>query len=85
MFTNNIDENCEILKELILGVPPSQRDVCKRAAAKIEKAFMDLQRDYPKNAAVALGAAFAIYMIAQRLVEQAKEKGDHSPLIQLIR
>lgn len=83
MFSNNIDENCEILKELIGGLPPSQRPKAKRAAVKIEKAFTDLQKDYPKDAAVALGAAFAIYMIGARIVEQAKE-GDHKGLIQLI-
>lgn len=84
MFTNNIDENCEILKELIAAIPPSQRQYAKKAAAKIEKSFMDLQRDHPKNAAVALGAAFAIYMIGARIVEQAKES-DGKGLIQLIR
>lgn len=83
MFTNDIEENCEILKELIRGIPPSQRGKAKRAAAKIEKAFTDLQKDYPKDGAVALGAAFAIYMIGARLVEQAKES-DGKSLIQLI-
>ena len=83
MFSNNIDENCEILKELIGGIPPGQRSKAKRAAMKIEKAFTDLQKDYPKDAAVALGAAFAIYMIGVRIVEQAKES-DGKGLIQLL-
>jgi hypothetical protein len=83
VFSQNIQENCEILKELIGGIPPSQRNKAKRAAAKIEKAFVDLQKDYPKDAAVALGAAFAIYMIGARIVEQAKE-GDGKGLIQLL-
>jgi hypothetical protein len=83
MFSQNIDENCEILKELIGALPPSQRPYAKSAAAKIEKAFTDLQRDYPKNGAVALGAAFAIYMIGARIVEQAKES-DGGGLIQLL-
>ena len=83
MFSQNIQENCEILKELIGGIPPSQRNKAKRAAAKIEKAFTDLQKDYPKDAAVALGAAFAIYMIGARIVEQAKES-DGKGLIQLL-
>lgn len=83
MFSQNIDENCEILKELIGGIPPTQRNKAKRAAMKIEKAFTDLQKDHPKDAAVALGAAFAIYMIGARIVEQAKE-GDGKGLIQLL-
>jgi hypothetical protein len=83
MFSQNIDENCEILKELLRGLPPSERNKSKRAAAKIEKAFTDLQKDYPKDGAVALGAAFAIYTIGARIVEQAKE-GDGKGLIQLL-
>ena len=83
MFSDSVDGNCEILKELIGGIPPSQRNKAKRAAMKIEKAFTDLQRDYPKDAAVSLGAAFAIYMIGARIVEQAKES-DGKGLIQLL-
>lgn len=83
MFSDNISENCEILRELIAGLPPSERPKAKRAAVKIEKAFTDLQRDYPKDAAVALGAAFAIYVIGERIVEQAKES-DGGGLIQLV-
>jgi predicted nuclease with RNAse H fold len=83
MFSDSVDGNCEILKELIGGIPPSQRNKAKRAAMKIEKAFTDLQRDHPKDAAVALGAAFAIYLIGQRIVEQAKES-DGKGLIQLL-
>lgn len=83
MFSQNIEENCEILKELLRALPPSERPKARRAAAKIEKTFTDLQKDYPKDGAVALGAAFAIYMIGARIVEQAKE-GDGKGLIQLL-
>jgi hypothetical protein len=83
LFSKDIDENKEILVELMRGLPPSQRNYARRAAMKIEKAFTDLQKDYPKNAAVALGAAFAIYSIGARIVEQAKES-DGKSLIQLI-
>ena len=85
MFSANIDENVETLAELLRGLPPSQRNKAARAAAKIEKAFTGLQKDHPKDAAVALGAAFAIFKIAERLVEQAKDTSqDHSGLIQLL-
>jgi len=83
MFTDSIDENCEVLKELLRGVPPSQRQRAAKAAAAIEKVFMGLQKDHPKDPAVALGAAFAIYMIGQRIVEQAKESPGKG-LIQLL-
>lgn len=83
MFTNDIEENCEILRELLRGIPPTQRNRAKKAAAAIEKVFVGLQKDNPKDPAVALGAAFAIYMIGARIVEQAKE-GKHDNLIQLL-
>jgi hypothetical protein len=85
MFSNNIDENCETIKELLRGLPPSARGRAKKAAATIEKVFVGLQRNNPKDGATALGAAFAIYMIGARIVEQAKEGGkEHENLIQLL-
>ena len=85
MFSNNIDENCETIKELLRGLPPSARGRAKKAAATIEKVFVGLQRNNPKDGATALGAAFAIYMIGARIVEQAKEGGEeHKNLIQLL-
>lgn len=83
MFTNNIEENCDILKELIRALPPSHRHRARAASAAIEKVFVGLQKDNPKDGAVTLGAAFAIYMIGAKIVEQSKE-GQHENLIQLI-
>lgn len=83
MFSNDIEENCETMKELLRALPPSARGRAKMAAAAIEKVFMGLQKDHPKDGAVALGAAFAIYMIGAKIVEQAKE-GKHDNLIQLL-
>jgi hypothetical protein len=83
MFSNDITENCETIKELLGALPPSARGRAKKAAAAIEKVFVGLQRNNPKDGATALGAAFAIYMIGARIVEQAKE-GKHENLIQLI-
>ena len=83
MFSNDIEENCETLKELLRALPPSTRGRAKMAAAAIEKVFTGLQKDHPKDGAIALGAAFAIYMIGARIVEQAKE-GKHDNLIQLL-
>lgn len=83
MFSDSVEENCETIKELLHGLPPSSRHKAKAAAAAIEKVFMGLQKDNPKCGATALGAAFAIYMIGARIVEQAKE-GKHENLIQLL-
>ena len=84
MFTDSIDENVELLRELIGGIPSERRQQAKKAAAAIEKTWNDLIRDNPKNPAVALGAAFAIYMLAQRLGEAPEQGGSDKKLIQLL-
>jgi hypothetical protein len=85
MFTDNIDGNLEVLRGLLGGIPPESRRRAKGAAVAIEKTFNDLIKQYPKDAAVALGAAFAIFMIAERLVQQDNHN-DPGPgsLIQLL-
>ncbi len=85
MFTDSINENVETLRELLGGIPPESRRRAKKAAVTLENAFTRLQKDYPKDAAVALGAAFAILILAQRLVEAPKQ-GDKAEgsLIQLL-
>jgi hypothetical protein len=83
MFSDSIDDNTEMLRELLRGLPPSARGRAAKAAAAIEKAFTNLQKDHPKDGAVALGAAFAIFMVAAHLVEQAKD-GKHDSLIELV-
>ena len=83
MFSDSMSENCETLQELLRGLPPSARGRAKKAAAAIEKVFVGLQKDNPKDGATALGAAFAIYMLGARIVEQAKENPGKN-LIQLI-
>ena len=85
MFTESIDENIELLRELVAGLPPDARRRSKKAAVKIENVFTGLQKEYPKDAAVALGAAFAVFLLAQRLVEAPEQEGNSDKgLIQLL-
>lgn len=84
MFTDSIEQNVELLRELIGGIPPGRRRQAKAAAVAIEKTWNDLIRDNPKNPAVALGAAFAIYLLAQRLGEAPEQGGSDKKLIQLL-
>lgn len=71
-FTDSIENNLEIIRELLLGVPPEARRRASKAAGQLENVFTKMQRDYPNDPAVALGAAFAIYTLAQRLVDAGK-------------
>ena len=84
MFTDSIDSNVELLRELIGGIPPARRRQAQKAAAAIEKTWNDLIKDNPKNPSVALGAAFAIYLLAQRLGEAPEQGGSDKQMIQLL-
>lgn len=75
MFTDSIEENLDTIRELLQGVPVSARNTAKRAAVTIENAFERIKKDAAGDAAAALGAAFAIYMLAKRMVEQSQDTG----------
>lgn len=84
-FTDSCENNLEILRELLSGIPPVARKRAVAAAVLLENTFTRLQKDHPKDAAVALGAAFAVFTLAQRMVDAPKQ-GDKEDrgLIQLL-
>jgi hypothetical protein len=84
-FNDSIENNVEILAELLRGIPPADRRRAVRAASALENTFTRLQKDYPKDHVVALGAAFAVFKLAERIV-QAPKQGDNPDrgLIQLL-
>lgn len=84
MFTDSIESNLETIRELVAGVPPSERERCRRAAAIVEKTVIALQRDNPKSPAVALGTAFALFTLAQRIVEAPKQSDKDTGMIELL-
>ena len=83
-FTDSLKGNIELLQELIGGLPPSKREVAKRAAVMIENTVNKIKRDHgASDPAVGLGMAFAVCMIADQLLE-ADNEGDRKGLIQLL-
>lgn len=84
MFVDSIDENIETLRALLGGLPAESRRRAKKAAVAIENVFTQLQKDYPKDAAVALGAAFAVFLLAERLCEAPEQGGSDKKIIQLL-
>lgn len=83
MFTDSIDGNTELLRELLRGLPPYQRRRAAEAAAHVEKAVMALRKEHPKDNAVATGVAFAVHVFAQAIVQSKAEPGESS-LIQTL-
>lgn len=84
MFSDSISENIETLRELLAGVPPEARKRAKKAAVTIENVFTGLQKDHPKDPSVALGAAFAVFLLAERLCEAPEQGTSDKGLIQLL-
>lgn len=74
-FGDSIDNNLELLRELLRGLPPATRNQARLAAATVEKVITDMMKDQQGSTGAALGTAFAIYMFAQRFVESS-EGGD---------
>ena len=84
MFSDSIDENIEMIRELLAGIPPSERNRAKRAAVMMENTFTQIAKANPKDPAVGLGAAFAIFILAQRLVQAPQQSDSDKGLIQLL-
>ena len=84
-FNDSIDNNIEVITELLRGVPAEKRRVAQRIAVTIENTVTRLQKDYPSDPYAALGAAFCIFKLAQRIVEAPKHgDGEKRGLIQLL-
>ena len=84
MFSDSIENNLETIRELLQGIPPSERARARRAAAMVEKVIVGIQKDNPKSPAVALGTAFALFMLSQRIVSAPKEGDKDKGMIELL-
>ncbi|MDE2097500.1 MAG: hypothetical protein KGL39_09665 [Patescibacteria group bacterium] len=83
-FTGEIAHDLEVVRTILAELPPSMRSDAKKAAVLIENAMVAVKRDFGHSPAGALGMAFAIFTIAQRLI-QAEQEGPRSErLIQLL-
>jgi hypothetical protein len=84
-FNDSIENNIEVITELLRGVPPAGRKRAQRAAVQLENVFTRLQKDHPKDPYVAIGAAFALFKLSERIVNAPKQ-GDSQErgLIQLL-
>lgn len=83
MFTDSLNENVERLQDLLRDLPPLSRARARAAASIVEKAVNSIRRDNHRDPAAALGLAFAVMLVAQRMV-QAEQSGEEKPLIQLL-
>lgn len=83
-FTDSIQENLALLEELVQGLPPGSRNQARLAANMMETVFNRIKRDSQGNAGAALGTAWAIYKLAERLVAKTETADNGDKLIQLV-
>lgn len=82
-FSDSIDENMELIRQLIGNLTPGQKERAKRVAVKIEKVALAIQKDGQGDPAGGLGLVFAVMFIAQNMVRN-KSVGEDGPRIQLL-
>jgi hypothetical protein len=78
LLNNGIDTTLEQVGELIRALPPEAKGRAKYAALAFEQLFQKLRTDHPRDPSIALGAAWAIFTLADRLVKldnDGEEKG----------
>lgn len=83
MLSDSINENVATLTDLLRDVPPQARYRARDAAVKIEGVVNKLRQDYPRDPAVALGVAWALAMLLDRMIQQDTAAGPEN-LIQLL-
>jgi hypothetical protein len=74
-FSDSIDANVELLKELLQGIPAGARRRAAGTANRIEQVVIGIQREYSHDPAAGLGLAFAVMLTAQRMVEMGQDDG----------
>jgi hypothetical protein len=84
ILSDSITHTREMLREVLRAVPPEHRRTAKAAAVAIEKAFTEARQQAPRDPAVAIGLAFAIFEIADRLITLEQESNAQGSLIQLL-
>ncbi len=84
-FTDSLSENKELIAELVRGMPHDAQLRARRTALAFEKFWQMLRRDNPTDPAVAVGAAFAVYELAERIVRAERgAEGSTQGLIQIV-
>jgi len=84
LLSDSINETLAGISDLVRGLPPGAKQRAQAAAVAFERTFQTLRVNYPRDPAVALGSAFAIFTIAERLVNTEKESDEKGHMIELL-
>lgn len=83
-FTDSLSENKELIAMLVRGLTRDGQIRAKRTAVRFEKLWQAVIREAPKDPALTLGAAFAVYELADRLTRAQRTAPQEEGLIQVV-
>lgn len=83
MFTDNNDENLEVVKELIRGMPAAAQQRARKTGERLVNLIDKMKKENPTDPAIALGVAFAVFYTADHFVKQ-EQQGHEKGIIQLL-
>lgn len=84
-FTDRLDQNIELLGRLMADLPPQQKARAKDAGKTIMRAWEDMHRANPKDAATTIGIALSAALLLQQLTQgRSTTSPTDEPRIQLL-
>jgi hypothetical protein len=84
-FTDNIDRNLDIIRDLLTELSEPQRQKVRAVASAVNELVQRISKENPKDPVAGLGVAYATHYIAQRMTQKSQDGQDtDSPLIQLL-
>lgn len=67
-FSDSVHDDFELCQELIRGMPGTAQQRAKKAAEQLLEVWDKMKAEAPKDPAVAVGAAFAVFFMANHIV-----------------
>lgn len=71
-FTDSLHDSFELVQQLVRGMPGTAQKRAKTAAERMLDTWEKMKQEAPKDPAVAVGAAFAVFFIANEIVDAPK-------------
>jgi hypothetical protein len=71
-FTDSCHDSLALVQELIQGMPRGAQLRAKRAAERMIEVWDAMKKEAPKDPAVAVGAAFAVFYMAEHIINSSE-------------
>lgn len=71
-FIDSCHDDFQLCQELIRGMPGTAQQRAKKAAAQLIEVWDKLKTEAPNDPAVAVGAAFAVFFMADHIINSTE-------------